>query len=88
MKYAIAAWIAPLVVVKVDEGEFDGPLAAELERRLADHFRGASFAIITSDPKQVSRIRARGLAVPHDVMTDPSLVWHELALPPEPEAPF
>lgn len=88
MRYAIATWIAPLIVVEVDPHDFDGPHSAELEKRLAAHFRGASFTLITPDIEPASGIRSRGLAVPHDVLTDSDLVWHDLILPEEPEVPF
>ncbi|MCA1857426.1 hypothetical protein LE190_16050 [Massilia oculi] len=88
MKYAVATWIAPLIIVEVDPSDFDGPHAVELEKALADHFRGASFALITPDIEPDSGIRARGLSVPHDVLTDQRLVWHDLVLPGEPELPF
>lgn len=88
MRYAITTWIAPLVVVEVDPCDFDGPHSHELEKRLVDHFRGASFVLITPDIEPASGIRARGLAVPHDVLTAPDMSWHELTLPDEPDLPF
>lgn len=88
MRYAVTKWIAPLIVVEVDPRDFDGQHVDELEQRLAEHFRGASLTLITPDIEPESGIRARGLAVPHDVLTDIGLVWHDLALPDEPELPF
>lgn len=88
MRYAVAKWIAPLIVVEVDPRDFDGPHSAQLEKKLTDHFRGASFTLITPDIEPASGIRARGLTAPHDVLTDPDLVWHHLVLPEEPELPF
>lgn len=88
MRYAIATWIAPLIVVEVDPCDFDGPDSAELERKLTDHFRGAGLTLITPDIEPASGIRARGLAVPHDVLTASGLVWHDLTLPDEAELPF
>jgi hypothetical protein len=88
MKYAVTKWIVPVIVVEVDPHDFDGPRAAELEKKLADHFAGASFVLITPDIELASGIRARGPAVPHDVLTVPDLVWHDLVLPDEPELPF
>jgi hypothetical protein len=75
-------------VVEVDPRDFDGPHSAELEKKLTNHFCGASFALITPDIEPASGIRARGLAAPHDVLADPGLVWHDLVLPEEPDAPF
>lgn len=88
MRYAVATWIAPLIVVEVDPRDFDGAHGSELEKKLAGHFRGASFVLITPDIEPASGIRARGLAVPHDVLTDPGLVWHDLKMPDEPDVPF
>lgn len=88
MRYAIAKWIAPLVVVEVDPREFDGPGADDLMKKLNAHFRGAHFALITPDLEPDSGIRAKGLACPHEVLTDPALVWHELTMPDEPDVPF
>lgn len=88
MKYAVAKWIAPLIIVEVDPEDFDGPCSIDLEQRLADHFRGVSIALITPDWEPESGIRARGIACPHDVLTDPNLVWHDLELPTEPDLPF
>lgn len=88
MRYAIAKWIAPLVVVEVDPREFDGAGSDELMTKLEAHFRGAHFAVITPDLEPASGIRAKGLACPHDVLTDPGLAWHDLVIPNEPDAPF
>lgn len=88
MRYAVATWIAPLIVVEVDPGDFDGTDSVELEKRLSAYFLGASFVLVTPDPRQSSGIRSRGLAVPHNVLTEPDLVWHDLELPEEPDVPF
>ena len=88
MRYAVTKWIAPLIVVEVAPHDFDGPHAIELEKKLSEHFRGASFALITPDLEPTSGIRARGLACPHDVLTDPNLTWHDLVLPSDPDVPF
>lgn len=87
MRYAITEWIAPLVVVEVNPREFDGP-DSDLMGRLEAHFPGLSIVIITPDIEPDSGIRARGLDCPHDVLTDPELVWRELALPGEADVPF
>lgn len=88
MRYAVAKWIAPLIVVEVDPEDFDGEQADTLIEKLSIHFRGAHLCVITPDIEPASGIRARGLECPHDVLTDQNLVWHDLEMPDEQDVPF
>lgn len=87
-RFAIAQWLAPLVVVEVDPSEFDGAGAAALLTQLEHRFSGVCVSMITPDWEADGGIRIAGLRVPIEVLASPDLAWRPLELPPEDDLPF
>lgn len=84
MRSAVGKWIAPFVVVDVDPADFDGPDFPRLLERLDKHFM-MPVSVTTPDWESDSGVRVAGAYYPVDVLTDQSLVWRDLDLPPDPD---
>lgn len=84
MKYAIAKWVRPLVLVEVSPAEFLAPGGDELLLKLQSHFM-VDIAMLTQIDGEM---RTLGVPFGEDLLADDDMVWRPLVLPPEAEIPF
>ena len=87
-RFAVAQWLAPLIVVEVAPREFDAAEAGELLLQLERRFPGVCVSMITPDWEAEGGIRITGLGAPIEILASANLVWHELNLPQDEELPF